>query len=64
MKWLVRLKKIEIAPKVQATEPTKPGFVGFVAPISAGVEKKGANQRPRTTRRLTPIDGAGRKARP
>ena len=41
MKWLARLKKIEIAPEVQATEPTKPGFVGFVAPISAGVEKKG-----------------------
>ena len=41
MKWLARLKKMEIAPEVQATEPTKPGFVGFVAPISACVEKTG-----------------------
>lgn len=35
MKWLARLKKIEIAPETDATKPTKPGFVGFVASILA-----------------------------
>lgn len=43
MKWLARLKKIEIAPEPEATEPTKPGFVGFVAPISAPMQKTGGN---------------------
>lgn len=33
MKWLARLKNIEIAPETDATKPTKPGFVGFVASI-------------------------------
>lgn len=39
MNWLVRLKKIEIAAYRDATEPTKPGFVGFVAPHMAPVPK-------------------------
>ena len=43
MNWLARLKKIEIAPEPEATEPTKPGFVGFVAPISAPVQKTGGD---------------------
>jgi hypothetical protein len=48
MKWLARLKKIEIAPKVEPTKPTKPndepenrGFVGFVGSILAPMEKTG-----------------------
>jgi hypothetical protein len=48
MTWLARLKKIEPIPHVGATEPTKPnqesnagGFVGFVAPALAAVQKKG-----------------------
>lgn len=47
MNWLARLKKIEALPRVGATEPTKPnqesnagGFVGFVAPALAFVNKK------------------------
>lgn len=43
MRWLTRLKQIEIAPEVEATEPTKPGFVGFVAPISAPMQKTGGD---------------------
>jgi hypothetical protein len=53
MKWLARLKKTEIVPKVEATEPTKPsqesetegfvGFVGFVAPVLAPVRKTGGD---------------------
>ena len=39
MNWLARLKKIEIAPERDATEPTKPGFGGFVAPDMAPVPK-------------------------
>ena len=39
MNWLARLKKIEIAPERDATEPTKPGFVGFVAPDMAPMPK-------------------------
>lgn len=39
MNWLARLKKIEIAPERDATEPTKPGFVGFVAPGMAPMPK-------------------------
>ena len=43
MKWLARLKKIEVAPNVEATEPTKPGFVGFVAPGMASIQKTGGD---------------------
>ena len=32
MNWLARLKKIDTTPTAEATEPTKPGFVGSVAP--------------------------------
>ena len=46
MTWLSRLKKISIHPETGATEPTKPmqdgcegGFVGFVAPLLARVQK-------------------------
>ena len=46
MNWLARLKKIDVAPKPEATEPTKPseaplkgGFVGFVAPDMAPMQK-------------------------
>jgi hypothetical protein len=43
MKWLARLKQIDTAPEAEATEPTKPGFVGFVAPIWAPVQKTGGD---------------------
>ena len=43
MNWLARLKKIEVAPERDATEPTKPGFVGFVAPGMAPLQKTGAD---------------------
>ncbi len=43
MNWLARLKKIDTAPKVEATEPTKPGFVGFVAPGMAPMQKTGVD---------------------
>ncbi len=43
MNWLARLKKIEIAPERDATEPTKPGFVGSVAPDMAPIPKTGAD---------------------
>ena len=43
MKWLARLKKIDTAPEVEATEPTKPGFVGFVAPGMASIQKTGGD---------------------
>ena len=39
MKWLARLKKIEIAPQQDATKPTKPGYVGFVAPHITPMQK-------------------------
>ena len=39
MKWLARLKNIEIATETDATKPTKPGFVGFVAPIPALIQE-------------------------
>ena len=39
MNWLARLKKIEITHERDATEPTKPGFVGFVAPDMAPMPK-------------------------
>jgi hypothetical protein len=43
MKWLARLKKTELFAKAEATKPTEPGFVGFVAPISARMPKEGAD---------------------
>src|SRR5437867_13394986 len=43
MKWLARLKKIEIALEVDATEPTKPGFVGFVAPFMTPTQTIGGD---------------------
>ena len=39
MNWLARLKNIDKAPETDATKPTKPGFVGFVAPIPAPLQK-------------------------
>ncbi len=39
MNWLARLKRIDTAPERDATEPTKPGFVGFVAPGMALMQK-------------------------
>ena len=51
MKWLIRLKKIEITPREEPTKPTKPtyepenrGFVGFVGPALASVQKTRADQ--------------------
>ncbi|NMM10942.1 MAG: hypothetical protein HHJ16_11815 [Polaromonas sp.] len=41
MNWLARLKKIDTAPQGDATEPTKPGFVGFVASGMAPMQKTG-----------------------
>ena len=43
MNWLARLKKIDTTPTAEATEPTKPGFVGFVAPGMASLQKTGAD---------------------
>lgn len=50
MKWLARLKKIETATDVKPTKPTKPGdepenrgFVGFVGPLLAPVQKAGSD---------------------
>jgi hypothetical protein len=50
MNWLTRLKKIETAPKVEATEPTKPiqatesgGFVGFAAAVLVPMQKTGGD---------------------
>ena len=43
MNWLARLKKIDTTPTAEATEPTKPGFVGFVAPGMASVQKTGTD---------------------
>lgn len=39
MNWLARLKKIDTTPTVEATKPTKPGFVGSVAPGMAPMQK-------------------------
>ena len=39
MNWLARLKKIETVPQQKATEPTKPGYVGFVALDIAPMQK-------------------------
>ena len=41
MNWLARLKKIDKAPNRDATEPTKPAYVGFVAPGMAPMQKTG-----------------------
>lgn len=47
MKWLARLKKIEIVSEVEATkpsyEPENRSFVGFVAPILAPMQKTGGD---------------------
>lgn len=43
MNWLVRLKKISTPPEPDTTEPTKPGFVGFVAPDMALTPKTGGD---------------------
>lgn len=43
MNWLARLNKIATAPRRDATEPTKPGFVGFEALDMAPLQKKGAD---------------------
>ena len=43
MNWLARLKKIDTTPTAEATEPTKPGFVGFVAPGMAPLQKTRAD---------------------
>ena len=43
MNWLARLKNIDTAPKAEATEPTKPGYVGFVAPDMALMPKTRGN---------------------
>ena len=43
MKWLARLKKIEIVPEPEATETTKTVSVVFVAPILAPVQKTGGD---------------------
>ena len=45
MSWLARLKKISAAPEPDPTEPTKPGFVGFVVPTMAHTPKIGADSR-------------------
>lgn len=42
MKWLARLKKIDIAPVTEATETTKRVSVVFVAPIRALVQEIGS----------------------
>lgn len=39
MNWLARLKKAQIPPDMDATNATKPGFVGFVASIPAPIQK-------------------------
>ena len=39
MTWLARLKKTGAVPEMDATKPTKPGFVGSVAPIPAHTRK-------------------------
>ena len=42
MKWLARLKS-QNGPCTHPTELTKPGFVGFVGSIPAGIEKTGGD---------------------
>ena len=41
MKWLQRLKTAT-CPEADATKATEPGFVGFVAPVSALLQKTAA----------------------
>lgn len=62
MKWLSRLKKSSIDAEMNATEPTKPiqrdeavGFVGFVAPILAPIQKFDGNPAPANDPTPTPI---------
>lgn len=43
MNWLARLKKISPTREPDTTEPTKPGFIGFVAPDMALTPKTGAD---------------------
>ena len=43
MNWLARLKKIDTVPTAEATKPTQPGFVGFVAPGMAPMQKTRAD---------------------
>ncbi len=61
MKWLSRLKKSSTPPETDATEPTKPiqrdetgGFVGFVAPILASIQKFEGNPAPANDPTPTP----------
>lgn len=51
MSWLARLKRTESTPDRDATKPTKPGFVGFVAPSpepsqNSRADPEAANDRP------------------
>ncbi len=39
MNWLARLKKKQMPPDMDATNATKPSFVGFVASIPAPIQK-------------------------
>lgn len=39
MNWLARLKKKQMPPDMDATNATKPGFVGFVASIPPSIQK-------------------------
>ena len=43
MNWLARLKKIETVLQQEPAEPTKPGYVGFVAPDMAPMQKTGGD---------------------
>jgi hypothetical protein len=55
MNWLGRLKKSEIAPGGDATKPTEPGFVGFVAPSHGHIQKiEGADPTPANDAALDP----------
>jgi hypothetical protein len=47
--WLARLKKTKDVPEYDATKPTKPGFVGFVASIPGISEKTDAANDPTNT---------------
>lgn len=53
MNWLARLKKTEIAPQGEPTEPTKAPFVGFVAPVVApNRQKEGVTEGDRMAARI------------
>ena len=43
MNWLARLKKIETVPQQEPAEPTKPGYVGFVARDMTPMQKTGGD---------------------